>query len=142
MATKVPKYNVVEKKTLAIDCSTYNDTQRSLIAQDLNDKGHLVCICEQDIQEGTGAYNGAYYQHFEYNSELTTYLSGENMLYAVILSKKQLEQVKNRPNVLGCTGDYDIIGHEDKLIIGCQEIPKDDAVILARKILKHFKAKA
>ncbi len=136
--TAVPKYSVSPSNIVTIDTKRFSDEQRIAIAMDMNQKGYLVGICPDDLAMGTGAWFGSFVNEWSCDDDIDGYLDAEDMLYAVKPTPAQLKKLGDKPTVVGSTGDYDVIVRGDKLVVGCQTIPKAAAVKLAHGILKAF----
>jgi hypothetical protein len=140
--TAVPKYSVSPSNIVTICTKRFSDEQRKAIARDMNQKGYLVGICPEDVETGTGAWFDSFVNDWECDDDLDGYLDSEDTLYAVKPTPAQLKKLGDKPTVVGSTGDYDVIVRGDKLVVGCQTIPKAAAVKLAQGILKAFGAQS
>lgn len=133
----------------AVDISALSYARKTLVAKDLAAKGYLVSISHEALMKGTGLVGTALFDSIANYSRLfkdnDDYLitRGHDKFFVRKLSTEDLAKYnKIIPNVIGKAGEYDIVLQDDRLVIGCQRIPKENAVKIAQGILDAFKVKA
>ena len=146
----IPKYKL-KTGNPTVDVSGLSDEDVFKIVQDLNDKGYVVYETSENLfAKGIGAFNGnvvgANCTVETSYCDFKTYLRGDTTLICVMQTPEQLAKLRKikAPIILGKTdnGDYTVVLETDRLKIGCQTISKRQAILMARTILKEYKAKA
>lgn len=132
----VPKYAITTRKT--VNVSKMSEDQRRAVFLDLNKKGYFVARDRTDAIRGCGVFNKGYYDsNFVLTEAHNCWLMGYNTVYCFKLDDALLRTIKKTCiKFIGSFSDYDVSVRGDTVHIGCQKIPKDRAVKMAKLILK------
>lgn len=129
---------VIEEFTVrTVDVSKMRDDSVLDFADRLNNEGWLVSISLRDAKDWAGYWHGMVFSPgFTAPKPHGSYLLRESTLY---LTKPPANVVRTTA-CLGRFGGHNVIGYEDKLVVGCTSVPAEKAVDLAAAILRHFGA--
>lgn len=140
IARTVPGYIIRADNTVNMN-SKWTDNQKRAIFMDLNSKGYFLASDQASALRGNGVFNKGYYgEGFIRLEAHNSCLMWSEKVYCHKMDAETLVKVRTlKSKKLGEFSKYSVKFMGETIKIGCQRIPKDRAVRMAKLILKGSK---